>query len=65
MAIGSSGSDQVPSGEKHGFKCLIMEAAFTNVLVSGPHERMIRFKKRCVHRLKSISKHNGNPGSPT
>lgn len=39
----------------------IMEAAFTNVLISGSHESMIRFRKRCVDRLNSISEHNRNP----
>lgn len=38
-----------------------MEAAFTNVLISGPHESMIRFRRSCVDRLKSISEHNRNP----
>lgn len=38
-----------------------MEAVLTDVCISGPPERIIRFRKRCVDRLKRISEHNRHP----
>lgn len=38
-----------------------MEAAFTDVLVSRPHEKMITFRKICVDRWRSVSEDNRCP----
>ena len=39
----------------------IMDTVFTDGHISGPHEKMIRFRKRSVDRLRSISEHNRHP----
>ena len=38
-----------------------MDTVFTDGHISDPHEKMIRFRKRSVDRLRSISEHNRHP----